>query len=257
MSRLYTVSENIIRESNYWRAMTLSTSALDSLVPYWANRLGVDDDAFDRTGVTVGSADEGGMQLFQREETLVVGAPERHVAAVREQFIDSDSSVVTEENSLRRLFGPLGTVTTVFGPTFYGYADERSFVPVVSDARLLTEDDTSAYERFRTKVPDEEWGNGGPAFDLGRIVGLFDDDELVAAGYDVWDDFLAHIAVVVHPSHRGEGHGRSVVSRAAEQALSDGLLPQYRTSDEWPWSVALAESLGFERFVTATLVQLE
>ncbi|WP_231183764.1 GNAT family N-acetyltransferase [Haladaptatus sp. DYF46] len=238
--------------------MTLSTSTLGSLVSYWANRLGVDDDAFDRTGVTVGSADEGGIQMFQRGETLIVGVSEPHVVAVRKRFTDCDSSVVTEENALRRRFDSLGTVTAVFGPTFYGYADEGSFVPVASDARLLTEDDATAYEQFRTKVPNEEWENGGPEFNPGRIVGLFDDDELIAAaGYTVWDDFLAHIAVVVHPNHRGKGHGRSVVSRATEQALSDGLLPQYRTSDEWPWSVALAESLGFERFVTATLVRLE
>lgn len=238
--------------------MTLSPGTLDSLVSYWATRLGVDDDAFGRTGVTVSSADEGGIQLFQRGETLVVGAPESYVMEVRKRFTCRDSSVVTKGNALLRRLDPLGTVSAVFGPTFYGYADEGSFVPVASDTRLLTETDTSAYERFRTKIPDEEWENGGPQRGSGTVFGLFDNDELIAAaGYTVWDDFLAHIAVVVHPNHRGKGHGRSVVSRATEQALSDGLLPQYRTSDEWPWSVALAESLGFERFVTATLVRLE
>lgn len=238
--------------------MALSPRTLDSLVSYWTDRLGVGDSAFDRAGVTVGPADEGGIQLFRRGEALVVGAPESRVAAVRERLSECDSGIVTEEGTLRRQFDSLGTVTAVFDSTFYGYADEESFAPVLSDARLLTADDRAAHERLRTAVPDEEWSNGGPQFETGTTVGLFVGDDLVAAaGYEVWDDFLAHIAVVVHPNHRGEGYGRSVVSRATEQAFSDGLLAQYRTADEWPWSVALAESLEFERFVTAALVLLE
>lgn len=238
--------------------MALCPSTLDSLGSYWTNRLSVDDDAFDCEAVTVGPANEGGIQLFRRGEALVVGAPKSRVAAVRERLSDCDSAIVTEGEALRRRFESLGTVTAVFDSTFYGYADQESFAPVLSDARLLTVDDHAAYERLRTTVPDEEWSNGGSQFEIGTTVGLFDGDELVAvAGYEVWDDFLAHIAVVVHPNHRGNGHGRAVVSEVTEQALVDGLLPQYRTADEWPWSVALAESLGFERFVTAALVQLE
>ncbi len=100
-------------------------------------------------------------------------------------------------------------MTTVLGPTFYGYADEESLDSVASDARLLTEDDAAAYEQLRKAVPDDEWANGAPQFDYGRTVVLLAGNELVAAaGYEVWDDFLAHISVVVHPNHRGAGYGR-------------------------------------------------
>ncbi|WP_435348428.1 hypothetical protein [Haloarchaeobius sp. HRN-SO-5] len=39
-----------------------------------------------------------------------------------------------------------------------------------------------------------------------------------------------------------------------ERALGAGLWPQYRTLDACPWSVALAEGLGFEQFATGSLV---
>jgi GNAT superfamily N-acetyltransferase len=93
------------------------------------------------------------------------------------------------------------------------------------------------------------------------MIGLFadagDDHELVAAAaYDVWDDLLAHLAVVASPERRNQGYGRAVVSRATERALAEGLIPQYRTADAWPWSVALAEGLGFCQFGTSVLVSI-
>ena len=56
---------------------------------------------------------------------------------------------------------------------------------------------------------------------------------------------------MTHPDHRSSGHGRAVVSLVTERALEVGLVPQYRTADTWPWSVALAEGLGYERFATS------
>lgn len=102
---------------------------------------------------------------------------------------------------------------------------------------------------FRRSIPGEQ---GGMQFIPGKTVGLFVDEQLVAAaGFTVWNGLLAHLAVVTHPNYRSQGYGKTVVSRATEQAFADGLLPQYRTSDVWPWSVALAQSLGFHRFTTA------
>lgn len=41
------------------------------------------------------------------------------------------------------------------------------------------------------------------------------------------------------------------------RALAEGLLPQYRTLEEWTGSVRLAEDLGYTRYVSALLVTLE
>ena len=230
---------------------------------YWSDRLGVNRDAFDRSGVTVGSGSRHGIELFERGDALVVGAPELLVPALRRYTDDLASIDVTDPDAVRGAFTDLGfgPIGDVLGPAFYGYADRETFAPVESDARVLTADDESAYRHFRGAVPDEEWKQGGPAFEPGEMIGLFadagDDNELVAAAaYDVWDDLLAHLAVVASPERRNQGYGRAVVSRATERALAEGLIPQYRTADAWPWSVALAEGLGFCQFGTSVLVSI-
>lgn len=236
--------------------MTLAVRTVTTLEEYWADRLGA-SGAFDEAGVTVGSAAEGGVQLFRRGESLVVGAPESFVEPLRRRIGDRTGLDIANRRALEEWFSAFGDVT-VFGPAFYGYTDWNAFDPVASNARVLTVADEAAYERLRAAVPDREWEQGGVAFIPDRTVGRFAAGDLVAiADYDVRDGVLAHIAVVTWPNRRSEGHGRAVVSRVTERVLAEGLLPQYRTLDAWPWSVALAAGLGFERFATGSLVSIE
>lgn len=234
--------------------MDLTSRTLWTLRRYWADRLGVHPDAFEESGVTVGSAKEGGIQLFCHENALIVGAPSALLNETEDRSdtlpsLDTDSEDVVND-WLTRFDG----IEQIFGPTFYGYTDRETFTPIESDARVLTAADASAYQTFRRRIPDNEWKQGGTQFVPGETVGLFVDGELGAvAGVNIWDGLLAHLAVVTDPNHRGQGYGKAVVSRATEQALGDGFLPQYRTADAWPWSVALAQNLGFQRFTTAYL----
>lgn len=234
--------------------MGLASRTRRALREYWADRLGVDPDAFDRDGATVGPANPGEVELFRRADALVVGAPEWLVGPLRQRRDDLGRLDLDDPDAIEAWFGEFGSVERVLGPAFYGYVDSEAFEPVESSARFLAAD-RPAHERFRAAVPDGEWEAAGPELVPGRTVGLFDGDELVAvAGYDIWDDRLAHVAVVTHPEHRDEGFGRAVVSRATERAFAADLLPQYRTLDAWPWSVALARGLGYERFATGILV---
>lgn len=254
--------------------MSLSPRTRSTLREYWADRLGVTPDAFAEEGVTVGLTDEEGIPLFHCNDAVVVGAPDSltdqikresdalatldagdgHRATSVEREVASNEREVTSDNEIREWFDTFDAVERVLGPAFWGYTDRESFDPVESEARVLTPDDESAYDAFRARIPDEEWDQGGPQFAPGNTVGLLVGDDLVAAsGYEVWDELVAHLAVVTHPDYRGDGYGRAVVSRATENALEEGLIPQYRTLDEWPWSVALARSLGFDRFATGYL----
>jgi GNAT superfamily N-acetyltransferase len=238
--------------------MSLATRTRWTLRRYWADRLGVTPDAFEDVGVTVGTANEGGIQLFVTEDAVVVGAPAAILDSVEQA---TDELRDTDEDAVRSWLAEFDAVETVLGPTFYGYADRETFTAANgdarirdSDARVLDSDDESAFRRLQNVVPDDEWRQGGPQFTPGETVGRVVDDELVAvADWLPWDGLLAHLAVVTHPDHRNAGHGRRVVARATEQALGEGLVPQYRTSDAWPWSVTLAQNLGFERFTTAYL----
>lgn len=227
------------------------------LETYWAAQLGVPADAFEQDGVVVGeTAHDDGVQVFVREGTVAVGAPSTLVAECRAHADELVSVTVDDPAALGRwVTDRIVPVETVLGPAFYGYTDAESVAPVESPARVLTATDEGAYGRFQRAVPADEWDAGGPAFEPGETVGIEADGRLVAAaGYEVWDERIAHISVVTHPDYRSRGLGRAVVSRATERALDAGLWPQYRTLDAWPWSVALAEGLGFERFATGSLV---
>ena len=234
--------------------MSLSSRTLWTLRRYWADRLGVSPNAFERSGGTVGSAEEGGIQLFAHGDSLVIGTPDPLLDAAEDRSETVVSLNTEDEDAVHGWLTRFDGIEQAIGPTFYGYADRETFTPVESDARVLTAADSAAYQAFQQSIPDSEWEQGGTQFTPGETVGLFVDGELVAvAGFDVWEGLLAHLAVVTHPNHRGHGYGQIVVSQATERAFADGLLPQYRTSDAWPWSVALAQDLGFHRFATAYL----
>lgn len=234
--------------------MALSSRTRWTVRRYWAERLGVSSNAFENTGIAVGPAHEGGVQLFRRGERVVIGAPEPYVEQLQQRSGELATLDLDESNTVRKWLTDIDIVDRVIGPTFYGYTDRETFTPVESNARTLTVDDESAYDAFQAAIPDDEWEQGGTGFVAGETVGRFVDDRLVSlAGYEQWDGLIAHISVVTHPEYRGEGYGRAVVSQVTEQALSEGLTPQYRTSDAWPWSVSVARGLGFERFVTAYL----
>ena len=232
--------------------MGLTSRTLWTLRHYWGGRLGVPPTAFDESGVTVGPAEEGGIQLFFRNDAAVVGAPDALRDSV-ESRVTALASVDTDNaDEAPGWLTHFDGIEQVLGPTFYGYADRETFNPMESNARVLTSSDSSSFQTFQSHIPDDEWEQGGMQFTPGETVGLFVDGKLIAiAGYNVWEGLLAHLAVVTHPDHRSQGYGQAAVSRATEQALATGLLPQYRTSDAWPWSVMLAQNLGFHRFTTA------
>jgi GNAT superfamily N-acetyltransferase len=228
-----------------------------ALSAYWTEQLGVSTDAFETDGVVVGETPhDDGVQVFVREETVAVGAPSALVVDCRAHADELAAVAADDPAALERWVEThVAPVETVLGPAFYGYTDAESFEPVTSSARVLTAADETVFDRFQRTVPADEWDAGGPAFEPGETVGVEADGRLVAAaGYEVWDEQIAHVGVVTHPDYRSRGFGRAVVSRATERALDAGLWPQYRTLDGWPWSVALAEGLGFERFATGSLV---
>lgn len=232
--------------------MSLTSRTRWTLRRYWADRLGVSPNAFEKLEVTVGLAEEGGIQLFWCDDALVIGAPNVLLSSAEDRAEALSSLDIDNEDEVREWFTHFDGIEQVLGPSFYGYTDWETFTPIESDARILTPADNSDYQVFRSSIPDEEWEHGGMQFTPGKTVGLFVDEELVSvAGFDVWDELLAHLAVVTHPNYRGQGYGQAVISRATEQAFADGFLPQYRTLDAWPWSVALTQNLGFHRFATA------
>jgi GNAT superfamily N-acetyltransferase len=91
--------------------------------------------------------------------------------------------------------------------------------------------------------PDEAQESGLLEVTSTVFVTKGDDGSVIAAcGYRHWPQNIAHLCVLAHPTHRGEGAGRAVAARAISHALEEKLLPQWRARPEA--SRALARALG-------------
>jgi GNAT superfamily N-acetyltransferase len=227
---------------------------------HWAERLGCAPSAFERPGASVvENGSERTVRLLRRGDvTVVAGRADLRetLASHNDEFsrrpLAAAAAVVSDA-----LSGHPTSVGSTHGPAVLGYVDTESFRPVGSDARLLAADDERAFERLRQRIPDHEWQRASPTFRPDRTAGLFSDSELTAVA-TLGDSRFPDIGVVVAPERRNQGHGQDAVSRllGAAFARDRNAVPCYRTPAEASASLALAASVGFERWASEAVVVL-
>lgn len=89
-------------------------------------------------------------------------------------------------------------------------------------------------------VQQVEGADGSPRFQIesrGQVVAM--------SGTNWRSPTYAEVYVYVHPTGRGRGWGRSVVSACTTQVRDSGLKPLYMVAKENDASVRLAETLGY------------
>lgn len=162
-----------------------------------------------------------------------------------------------DEARWRAVFGE--RVEAVIGPAAIRYADRGTLrsLPPDPGTRLLTPDDAEALDALRRACWPVEWDHGGSELGDHPVAGAFAGGVLAAvAGYEVWGEAIAHLAVATHPAHRGRGLGAAVVSRIVIEALERGLLAQYRALETNAPSLAIADRLGFQPYARSLAVRL-
>ncbi|MFD1567931.1 GNAT family N-acetyltransferase [Halolamina litorea] len=210
--------------------MALDPASRDRIADRWAERLGCSPEAFHGSGVTAArSTSPRTVRLLRHADAMVVATPQ-----------DADGAAVA----------------SVHGLFVLAYVDAAAFSPVPSDARLLAAGDEAAFAAFRARVPDADWRRASPTFRPGRTAGLFRDGDLVATA-TLGEPPFPDVGVVVAPERRGRGHGRAVVSRVTAAAFEadPGAVVRYRTPASA--SLALAESLGYERWAASAVLVLD
>ncbi|WP_235026466.1 GNAT family N-acetyltransferase [Glutamicibacter sp. JC586] len=80
---------------------------------------------------------------------------------------------------------------------------------------------------------------------------------VAGAGYDVWEDTVAHLGALVSPASRQIGLGSQSVAIAQKHAIDAGLIPQWRVHVENFASIRTALRAGFEYAGTQTTVILK
>ncbi|MFI5836152.1 GNAT family N-acetyltransferase [Micromonospora sp. NPDC051300] len=169
--------------------------------------------------------------------------------------VPSDGLVGTVRAALRRLpvaeltdagrLRALLPVAGVLGPASLAYLDEPRFRPASGDVSVVpgAPADVAA---LLAAVPADDADECGladvtsPVFVVRRGA-----DVLAAAGYRRWPGRVAHLGVLTRADRRGRGLARAVASAAVVDALTNGLLPQWRARPE-P-SRRVARALGFRQ----------
>lgn len=134
-------------------------------------------------------------------------------------------------------------VVDVLGPATLAYLDEREFRPVAGAVEALAadHDDVSG---LLASVPEEEADESGIAEISSLAYVIRNGSEIAAvAGYKRWPASVAHVCVLSAPQHRGRGLARAAASGAVTDALTNGLLPQWRA--RLVQSRRIAQALGF------------
>jgi GNAT superfamily N-acetyltransferase len=103
--------------------------------------------------------------------------------------------------------------------------------------------------------PDAE-ESGLLAVDSPVAVWRAGDLVVAASGYQVWHGGLAHLSVLVHPAHRGQGLGTAVAAGAVAGSVAAGLIPQWRARTTLLASRRIARSLGFVELGRQTTYEL-
>lgn len=156
----------------------------------------------------------------------------------------------------------------------YGYRDARILseeaiylldeVPQYAQPRVenpdrvvvsLSREDSQALER---QCPADDFIYTHPSARDHQFTAVDEDESALwsTSAYDVWEGLVADIAVLVSPESRLQGFGKFITGVAAEDALSDGLVPQLRVGMGNAAAMTLAESLGFELSGSVTSVFL-
>jgi GNAT superfamily N-acetyltransferase len=237
-------------------------SADERVAAYWAGFLGCAPEQLDTPGTWVGPhadaglADYRGVYLLRRGESCVVSVPAPLLSTVTEQLGSLPAASAFDSSRLQRLFGD--AIERIVGPAWQGYLRADGFRPVARpNVRQLTAADDPALRQLEVVCKEQEWEHSGIGGAEQVIFGAFIGNTLVAAGMgEPLAATLLHIGIITHSDHRGQGHGRAVVSAIAAYGLAVGLVPRYQTLAANTPSVAIARALGFTHYATTLAVRL-
>lgn len=201
----------------------------------WARRVGVSDTA-NETSIRRGRDDA--IVVVRIADALLVLAP----AAVADAVSDWPGERLLDPAALMAAAGRDGRV---LGPASLAYADAGSLV-VPDGAAVALDLGDQHLALFAATLTTEEWDESGLGGNLARRFGVAVGDALVAvAGYEVWDKAIAHLCVASSVSARRQGHAKAAAYAAASDAISAGLVGQWRSAVANRGSAAVGEALGF------------
>ena len=215
---------------------------------YWSERFGLEPRALSQAGVFIVPHarpwPDSFACVFVRDRTGVISVGPTLVDAIQDRIQQKEPQALLSEKALCDLFArPLHHTV---GPLYQGYAEREDFQPAPAfSARPLQTSERQALRQLQNAVAPTEWEQSGIDRADSELFGLFLGKDLAAvAHYSLWAADAASIGVLTHPAHRGQNHGKVVVSAAMQDAFARGYWVLYQALVANRPSVAVAEALG-------------
>lgn len=218
---------------------TLSDEALRTIRRVWAGRLGVSPDVFASDGpVFVDWAPHPVVVVVRLGATTVVTAPEPGLTSIRRlpahQLLEPVAFLAALE----------AEESQFVGKAQLSFADPQTCTPRgAARAREASRADVEAVTSACSA--DERQESGLLEMETWWVADEPAGQSVAAAGYEIWDEAIAHVGVAVAPRGRGRGLGAAVATAAVDHALSGGLIPQWRSAWENTASAGVGKRLGF------------
>ncbi|MFF0815468.1 GNAT family N-acetyltransferase [Rhodococcus sp. NPDC003318] len=227
----------------------MDSHQLDIVSLAWCRELGLPDDALRRPGTrTVGPATDtirfvrlGGASALIGPEWLLARA-----ADVTDETLASRSTLV----ELTRDHG--GRCT---GPRLLAYASEVH-ADIDVDNPLISHV-LPHVQALQSLCPPDDVAEADLTSRRNWFT-LLDEDEnpLAGAGYAEWQGIVARVAVLTAPGTRRCGHGSVVGRLCTNDAIDEGMIPQWSSDPGNTPSRRLAARLGFEELGSVTEITL-
>lgn len=236
----------------------IEEASLSRVDRFWSAELScmIDELASDQTRIVQRAGGESFVSLFRRNESLHILCSPLLYKTVKGAVEIADRAGVFDASFLERIFRH--RIKEIIGPAWIGYSDSvQAQSSSGLDVKFLGSSNHAALDRFARELTERDWEHSGLRHSQPIACCYEGSDIIAAAGYEVWGGCIAHIGVVTHPTHRGKGLGKAVVSRIAEHAISHDLVAQYRTLQWNRPSRAIAESLGFEEYARMIYVRMK
>jgi GNAT superfamily N-acetyltransferase len=231
--------------------MRLDAGTADIVLLAWARLLGFSDDAFTAADdrLTRINEDAGTLTFVRLFGRSALVGPEWAVAAAA-RYSDDDLAEHQTLMLLSREHGGHG-----LGKAVLSYAED---LPVVQPEReALVSTAGSDVARLEDRCPPDDTHEAALSGMDKSFVLLDGSTPMAGAGYQEWQQILGHVGVLTAPAYRRRGAGALIAAIAGHEALSSGLIPQWRSHEENRASRALAASLGFWDAGTQTSVILQ
>ena len=227
-------------------------TARKQLISYWADKFKILPSILESTGTSFFPRshlnESQKIITFQTKKRDFIFYPDIY-AELFSRLKLSNQSIEIEQ--LDRCLPSLSLTQRGTDYYFYWMFDLPLF-KTVKNIRLLQLSDETALEVLKQSVTSRERELGDIDIRHPVVMGYFSDNKLLSVGSLIVENNIADIGILTHSEARGKGIGKSIVLALIVEGLKMNLLVQYTSMQKNIASVALANSLGFERFATET-----